>query len=188
MQVPTSQSFTLTSGALLNVLKTECLISEAFDPLNRPLPPPIALASVALWDTGATCSVVSQRVIDACKLIPIGTTIAHGVNGAHNTETYLINVGLMKNTVQVYGLPVIRGTFVGFDMLVGMDIITRGDFSLTHKDQKTVFSFRCPSMHHVDYVKEHQLAIIRSQQTHGSGSSGHHRPQKPGKSHGKHKK
>ena len=41
------------------------------------------------------------------------------------------------------------------DVLIGMDIITQGDFSITNKDQKTVFSFRFPSETHTDYVKEH---------------------------------
>lgn len=37
---------------------------------------------------------------------------------------------------------------------LGMDVITQGDFSITNKDNKTMFSFRYPSILHVDYVKQ----------------------------------
>lgn len=36
-----------------------------------------------------------------------------------------------------------------YDMLIGMDIILLGDFCLTNKDGKSVFSFRIPSKEHI---------------------------------------
>ncbi len=39
-------------------------------------------------------------------------------------------------------------------MLIGMDIISRGDFAVTNKDGKTTFSFRLPSVAKIDFVKE----------------------------------
>ena len=41
------------------------------------------------------------------------------------------------------------------DVLIGMDLISQGDFSVTNKGGSTVFSFRVPSQVHTDYVKEH---------------------------------
>jgi len=35
-----------------------------------------------------------------------------------------------------------------------MDIINRGDFSITNVGAKTVFSFRMPSIKEINYVKE----------------------------------
>ena len=35
-----------------------------------------------------------------------------------------------------------------------MDIIASGDFSVTNLDGKTIFSYRHPSIKHIDYVKE----------------------------------
>jgi hypothetical protein len=40
------------------------------------------------------------------------------------------------------------------DILIGMDIITIGDFSITNVDKKTVFTFRFPSIKTIDYVEE----------------------------------
>lgn len=40
------------------------------------------------------------------------------------------------------------------DILIGMDIITLGDFAITNVGGKTVFSFRTPSTKMIDYVEE----------------------------------
>ena len=40
------------------------------------------------------------------------------------------------------------------DLLIGMDIIRFGDFSVTTNNGKTIFSFRTPSIKHIDFVKE----------------------------------
>ena len=41
-----------------------------------------------------------------------------------------------------------------FDVIVGMGIITRGDFSITNVNGLTHMSFRIPSISIVDYVEE----------------------------------
>ncbi len=41
----------------------------------------------------------------------------------------------------------------GMDILIGMDIITLGDFAITNYNNKTVFSFRFPSSEVIDFVK-----------------------------------
>jgi hypothetical protein len=39
----------------------------------------------------------------------------------------------------------------GIDVLIGMDIISLGDFAISNFDGKTQFSFRIPSQRHVEY-------------------------------------
>ena len=41
-------------------------------------------------------------------------------------------------------------------MLIGMDIINLGDFSITHKDNGTTFSFQIPATHNFDFVEENK--------------------------------
>lgn len=48
-----------------------------------------------------------------------------------------------------------------FGIIIGMDVISHGDFSVTNQNDKTCFSFRFPSQRKVDFVKEHQ-DIIKS--------------------------
>ena len=42
----------------------------------------------------------------------------------------------------------------GFDVLIGMDILGLGDFAVTHQNGNTTFSFCCPSLREIDFVKE----------------------------------
>lgn len=39
------------------------------------------------------------------------------------------------------------------DVLIGMDILSQGDFAVTHFEGKTCFSFRMPSIRRIDYNK-----------------------------------
>jgi len=71
-----------------------------------------------------------------------------------DVNTYLINIVLL-NGIQVYNLKVSEGDLPsGIDMLIGMDIISLGDFSITHKNGGTTFSFQIPSTHEYDFVKQ----------------------------------
>ena len=48
------------------------------------------------------------------------------------------------------------------DVLIGMDIIQHGDFSITNVNNKTTFSFRTPSMKEIDYVKESKTEQVNN--------------------------
>ena len=37
-------------------------------------------------------------------------------------------------------------------VLIGMDVITQGDFAVSCKDGRTQFTFRMPSIEHADYA------------------------------------
>ena len=112
----------------------------------------------ALWDTGATGSVISQRVVDACGLQPTGTRkVYHAQGEADDVPAFLINIGL-PNNVEIHGLPVIFGVLQGVSVLIGMDIIGMGDFAVTNRDGRTRFSFRIPSRASIDFVAEDRHA------------------------------
>lgn len=179
----TSHSLTVTAiGGLLNVIKTKCNISEAFDPATTQQQPAHSEFE-AIWDTGATASVVTQKVVDACGLLPIGMVEVHGVNSKHLSEIYLINI-FLPNGVGFAALQVTKGNLGDdSDVLIGMDVISRGDFVITN-NVNTVFSFRVPSQTTIDFVKEHNNKIPHMPlQNHGSGKRG-----KTAKKFGKNKK
>jgi hypothetical protein len=141
---------------------------------------------VAIWDTGATASVVTQAVIDRCGLIATGMTQVHGIHGDTVSDTFLVTIGL-PNKVLFQELRVTRGELPGGaegDILIGMDIIGRGDFAVTNRDGITVFSFRLPSKAHIDFVREAALSdSILGQRAGGKRSTS----KRPGKSFGKNK-
>jgi predicted aspartyl protease len=117
---------------------------------------------IPVWDTGATGSVITQKVIDELGLKEISITEAYGADGKYNTEVYLINL-VVPNGVSIQPLRVTKGKLQGFDVLVGMDVITQGDFVVTNFAGKTCFSFRCPSTECIDFVKNKPIILPQKQ-------------------------
>ncbi len=165
-QPPQSRSFTsVSTGGLLGVLKNRCAISQAFDPAAGG-PAPAVVEFDAIWDTGATNSVITQDVVDGCGLAPIGMVQTYGVHGSELAEVYLVNIYL-PNHVAFGSIRVTKGILVDAQILIGMDLISQGDFAVTNFQGLTKFSFRVPSMRHIDFVQEHNDRLIRAQM-HGS--------------------
>jgi predicted aspartyl protease len=107
----------------------------------------------ALWDTGATKSVITQAVVDACGLAPTGRVEVSSVGGLSESETYLVNF-VLPNQIRVRNVRVAKGALVGTNVLIGMDVIGLGDFTVTNLGGVTKFSFRVPSLVHIDFVEE----------------------------------
>ena len=96
----------------------------------------------ALWDTGAIYSVISKSLADKLGLFPTDTQRAYTAQGFYETSIYRVDIMLPNNMV-VKGLQIGDGEFQGFDFLIGMDVISLGDFHLTN-DSNTVFKFVIP--------------------------------------------
>lgn len=163
------------------VLQTKCRISEALDPDidEQPQMPEFD----AIWDTGATNCVITQTVVDTCGLVPTGRTRISGVDGVIETDTYLVNL-ILPNRVGVMGVRATKGNMVGIDLLIGMDVINRGDFAVTNLNGKTKFSFRFPSKAHIDFVEESNTKNRVQQFQHGGNKRSTNR-QKPAKKGGR---
>lgn len=132
----------------------------------------------SIWDTGATRSVISQKVVDVCGLESIGVQkVYHAQGEANDVEAFLVNIGL-PNNVEFQGLRVTLGVLRGADVLIGMDIIGRGDFAVTNRDGKTKFSFRIPSQADIDFVAEGKRAGVLSKQSKPSERTRHRSRQK----------
>jgi hypothetical protein len=110
-------------------------------------------------------------------------TKVHGVLGEEDAETFLVSF-LLPNNVTFARLRVTKGKIRGADALIGMDVIGVGDFSVTNCDGHTIFSYRHPSIKHIDYVAQAQT--IRALKQHagvslGAGRGRDARPKKKGK-------
>lgn len=153
--LPPAKSFTVRYNGRTNTLMVEMWISTPVGPgadaallsgtINN------AKKYIGIWDTGATNSVISQKVVDEWNLKPIGIAQVHSVTETKLCETFLVSI-LLPNKVIVPAIRVTKGELVGCDVLIGMDIIGGGDFAVTHKDGKTTFSFRYPSIEEIDFV------------------------------------
>lgn len=107
----------------------------------------------ALWDTGATTTCVSPNVVQSLSMIPTGKMNSHTASGVSVVNTYLANI-ILPNHVRVTDVMMMDAAIGqrGFDVLIGMDVITTGDFCVSNYQGKTVLTFRIPSEGLTDYV------------------------------------
>ena len=153
MSILNTKSFTVKYPGISNMLISECGICASYNPEIDKTPHPDIKKYNGLWDTGATGTVITKKVVEELGLIPTGLTHSYNANGSCIVNTYLVNVAL-PNGVIIHTVRVTEGILNGFDVLIGMDVITKGDFSITNKDSETVFSFQIPSTHDLDFVEE----------------------------------
>jgi hypothetical protein len=87
------------------------------------------------------------------SLIPTGVITAQDANNSYQTSTYLVDIGL-PNGILIPDVRVTEAANLGnYDLLIGMDIITLGDFAITNGLGNTWFSFRIPPDGiQIDYV------------------------------------
>lgn len=154
------QALTTTFNGIARILQNKVHVSTAFEPSThkKPINPQNCGAReyVAVWDTGATGTAVSQKIIDECGLKPIGVVEVHTANEKRLSQVYLASI-FLPNHVLFPFLRVNEATIKDADVLVGMDIITRGDFAVTNSDGRTTFSYRWPSIERIDFVKQSKV-------------------------------
>jgi Aspartyl protease/SEC-C motif len=148
-----AQCITITGKGILRVIHGPAAVSPAFDPALDESKRPVPCKVTAIWDTGASGSVVTQSVVDKCGLKQVGLKRVRGVHGEEMSPVYLVNielpnVGFRHISVTLGKLP------PGSDVLIGMDIIAQGDLAITNHGGITVFTFRCPSDGKIDFVAE----------------------------------
>jgi hypothetical protein len=147
-------AFTLKYNGISNKIVSDITISQPFDPKQEPNPSLEFHNLKALWDTGATNSVIKKAVVTKLSLLPIGITNLTDANRTVQRFTYIINM-ILPNRVLFSGVRVVECDDIvsNFDVIIGMDIINRGDFSITNVDGKTCMSYRIPSIETIDYVR-----------------------------------
>lgn len=147
-------SFTSAYPAHSNVLGNKVLISEAINLTQELTSPDDAKCKeyTAIWDTGATNSAITEKVIQECQLSPIGVVAVEYGSGPQRSNQYLVNIWLPNKTV-ISNVRVTKASITSADVIIGMDIIGSGDFAVTNVNNQTVFSFRSPSVERIDFVK-----------------------------------
>jgi len=132
------------------------LISDVqiFPPHGPTDPAPAGKVYKGLYDTGATHSSISPRVVADLQLPSIGAINVGVGGGTLTTTSHLVNIGL-PNSVMFAMFRVSQMTLHGgIDVLIGMDIIGSGDFSVTQHNGSTTFSFCVPSRKEIDFTDE----------------------------------
>ncbi|MDD2715197.1 MAG: retroviral-like aspartic protease family protein [Candidatus Wallbacteria bacterium] len=153
------KTFTSKAPARLNVLKTEAIIAAAHDHSQQSKFK--HLKYIAIWDTGATGTVITNKVATDLGLPIINFTDVGTAAGAFRMPVYMINI-ILPNGVGFQELRVTEGNLSGTDILIGMDIMGQGDFAVTNFEGKTAFSFRLPSLECIDFNISTPKKIITS--------------------------
>lgn len=158
MDVP--RSFTTYSSTKVNKLINEVGVARAYSEGDE-LPTQPNGKFRALWDTGATNSVITANVVAQCNLEPTGMTRVSTANGTHDTQTFFVSLWLPNHVI----IPHMRVTLAqlesqGIDILIGMDVIGEGDFAVNCYNGKTSFSYRYPSIEQIDYSKPSQYIRV----------------------------
>lgn len=100
----------------------------------------------AIWDTGSNYSNISQRAASQLKLQNHTREFLHTAGGTALRTTHFVDI-ILPNTLTIPNVKVYESTIdeMGIDMLIGMDIISLGDFAVTNYDGQTKYLFRYPS-------------------------------------------
>ncbi|MBO5336303.1 MAG: retropepsin-like domain-containing protein [Lachnospiraceae bacterium] len=106
----------------------------------------------AQWDTGATGTCISKELVKKLGIVPTGMIKVHTPSGIGLMNKYMINL-ILNNEVRISNVTVMDSEIgnQGIDVLIGMDIITIGDFAVSNYEGRTQFSFRLPSQEHIEY-------------------------------------
>jgi hypothetical protein len=98
----------------------------------------------ALWDTGATISAITPKLVKELNFIPAGTMAISGITGSLDVEFVLTTIQLPAGILRKNIKMAVCDFSQDINIILGMDIITLGDFELLHGSNKTIFSFSSP--------------------------------------------
>lgn len=159
IKFPHHNAFTTRFSGRAEELKSQISVSEAYHPSSG-LPPPPRRDYVAVWDTGAMHTVIRKKVAQDLGILPSGKIDVEVVGEGDDSQliegvpTYVVNLYLPSG-VGVIGVPVSEGGTPGCDVLLGMDVVTMGDFAITHyQNGFTCMSFVIPSSQTIDFVSQ----------------------------------
>lgn len=146
-------------------MKVNALTSKSVG-INRVIISPVTLKNTfsgksldgyAIWDTGATNSVITKSAAEELRLIAISKTIVNGVHGLKDdVNVYMINLTLNNKEISIDTM-VTECAELSADkqvnFIIGMNVINMGDFAITNYEGKTMMSFRIPSIQTIDFVR-----------------------------------
>ena len=140
-----TQSFVFRYDDFVDELTTPCKVYQARQGMLTDGSIILHGQYEALWDTGATNSMITTRVIRELELKPVTYATIYHVGGASQEAVYNAYISL-PNDILIGPLQVIEGQLEGVDVLIGMDIIGSGDLVVTNNDEHTEMAYTVPSV------------------------------------------
>jgi uncharacterized protein YchJ len=148
-------SFTSTYETISSTLRSKVYVESPITKNN--------VEANAIWDTGASRSLITPEIAAKLNLKPVSKALmATPSDKDVQSNVYLINIYL-PNRATIIDVQALEGSPNSCDMLIGMDVISLGDFAVTNFNGKTMFSFRIPSMAEIDFVKHSHIEPIKNE-------------------------
>jgi len=122
-------------------------------PIGVSMPNGNLLEFIAVWDTGATNSVITFDVAKRLNLCPEGSIVVNGVTGSQSVDTYLVTFTL-PNGFSKDIFTASCSVAIGCDVLIGMDIISNVDLAITSGSHGTTFSIKTPHGNEIDFSSQ----------------------------------
>jgi predicted aspartyl protease len=125
----------------------------------------------AVWDTGACQTIISSEVAKRLGLKCVSKISMSSISDENiPTSLYMAHLYLPNNKkCEVFAA---EAHPKNCDILIGMDIISRGDFAVSNYNGKTTFTFRSPSLGELDFCKHRYIMPVRNE----SGKIGRNDP------------
>ena len=134
-------------GQRQEVIITDCFVMMPYGVTNEKGERRYCRIENAAWDTGATNTIISPEIVMALGLKPSGKCQLSSYGNDVEVNSYIIDLGF-QNGYKIINLQVLSGEAhdnLEYDVLIRMDVITKGDFCVTTIDGKTSFFFRMPA-------------------------------------------
>jgi len=154
---PAGNCFTVRYNGRSSTLRSQAHVQSFEEGGDAPI------TVTALWDTGASCSLIRPEVAERLGLTAFSMTRMSTPSGKDiPTNVYAINLYL-PNNVGFRDVRVLEGIPGDCDILIGMDVIGEGDFAVSNYNGKTTFSFRVPSCAEIDFTeRSYQSPVTHS--------------------------
>lgn len=101
----------------------------------------------ALWDTGATYSCITNELAKQLNLTVFSSLEMETAGGTTIANVYVAQISL-EDKINIGEMVLFSAKIISkeFDMLIGMDIILQGSFSITNIDNNTKFTFEITNL------------------------------------------
>jgi hypothetical protein len=121
-----------------------------FIPFNSAL----TVSANALWDTGASMSAITLEIQSKLKASPVSKRFISGIHEAKIVDVVLVKVELPNSVIKKSIEVVVCNIPSNFDVILGMDIISLGDFAISNGNGHTLLSFATPPFQEkIDFSK-----------------------------------
>jgi hypothetical protein len=99
----------------------------------------------AMWDTGSKLTCVSTKIARYLDLKKVDSLELTSIHGSDISNVYLVDI-ILPDGITIANVTAAEiDSGEEFEILIGMNIISLGDFAITNNNGETVFSFRLPT-------------------------------------------